>query len=378
MVQKLSIDPNIIDNKILNNSLSKINMSFQNLIEVKKMENPTIFLNNLIKDKLIKNISNLKILLNDKISEGEDYKKLFNICYKVEIHLNGLLNSPEKIYKINKNEFTNIEFKKYILKLYNKFGDSFLDFILVNSKIHSGFKEIDQSLSNYLENKSETKREYNLKKNINNFNDFQKKILNKLGINGSEQNERIFFINPGILNKIELNNKNYFDLVTTIKCICCYFYKKINDYKYRPKIMIITDNANYVGKNTHHLRKKILKDFEDLEKYVSTDFIILNRWEKKSQSEQRFIFSSNEVGYALNIDLDFLAQGKFGTKNNDFKILKDNFNQFKVVKHGIIKEITNHNYIRFLLENIINKANNNENSLKNPAFREIFEKLNIG
>jgi len=376
MVQKLSIDPNIIDNKILNNSLSKINTSFQNLIEVKKMENPAIFLNNLIKDKLIKNISNLKILLNDKISEGEDYKKLFNICYKVEIHLTELLNSPEKIYKINKNEFTNIEFKKYILKLYNKFGDSFLDFILVNSKINSGFKEIDEYLSIYLENKSETKREYNLK-NINNFNDFQKKILNKLGIDGSVQNERLFLINPGILNKIELNNKNYFDLVTTIKSICCYFYKEINDYKYRPKIIIITDNANYVGKNTDHLRKKILKNFEDLEQYISINFIILNRWEKKSQPEQRFIFSSNEVGYALNIDLDFLAEGKFGTKNNDFKILKDNFNQFKVVKHGIIKEIISPNYIRFLLENIINKANNNEDSLKNPAFREIFEKLNI-
>ena len=132
MVQKISIDPDIVDNEILSNSLNKINQGFQNLIEVKKMESPTIFLNNLIKDKLIKNISNLKILLNDKISEGEDYKKLFNICYKVEIHLTELLNSPEKIYKINKNEFTNIEFKKYILKLYNKFGDSFLDFILVN------------------------------------------------------------------------------------------------------------------------------------------------------------------------------------------------------------------------------------------------------
>ena len=48
MVQKLSIDPNIIDNKILNNSLNKINQGFQNLIEVKKMESPTIFLNNLI------------------------------------------------------------------------------------------------------------------------------------------------------------------------------------------------------------------------------------------------------------------------------------------------------------------------------------------
>ena len=58
-------------------------------------------------------------------------------------------------------------------------------------------------------------------------------------------------------------------------------------------------------------------------------------------SEQRFIFSSNEVGFSLNIELDFLAKGTYGTKEIDFKSFKNYFLQLKVVKHGLIKEIVN-------------------------------------
>ena len=36
MVQKLSIDPNILDDEILKKSLKKIDQGFQNLIEIKK------------------------------------------------------------------------------------------------------------------------------------------------------------------------------------------------------------------------------------------------------------------------------------------------------------------------------------------------------
>ena len=54
MVQKLSIDPDIIDNSLLENSLNEIDQGFQNLMEVKKMENPSIFLNKKIKEQIIK------------------------------------------------------------------------------------------------------------------------------------------------------------------------------------------------------------------------------------------------------------------------------------------------------------------------------------
>ena len=67
----------------------------------------------------------------------------------------------------------------------------------------------------------------------------------------------------------------------------------------------------------------------------------------------------------------------YGTKKNDFKLLKDYFLQLKVVKHGLIKEIINPLNKAFLEENVINKIKNNQDSLKNPAFRQIFNKLNI-
>ena len=40
------------------------------------------------------------------------------------------LNSPEYIYKFKDQNFDNLKFKDFI-KLYEKFGSSFLDFILV-------------------------------------------------------------------------------------------------------------------------------------------------------------------------------------------------------------------------------------------------------
>ena len=61
----------------------------------------------------------------------------------------------------------------------------------------------------------------------------------------------------------------------------------------------------------------------------------------------------------------------------DFKTLKDNFLQLKIAKVGVIKEIINPINRTFLEENVINKIKNNQDSLKNPAFREIFNKLNI-
>ena len=63
MAQKLSIDPDIVDGEILKKSLKKIDQGFQNLIEIKKMENPVIYLNNSIANRLTKNIFKLKILL---------------------------------------------------------------------------------------------------------------------------------------------------------------------------------------------------------------------------------------------------------------------------------------------------------------------------
>ena len=377
MAQKLSIDPDIVDSEILRNSLNKIDQGFQNLIEIKKMENPVIYLNNSIADKLTKNILKLKILLNNKISESEEYKKLSNTSNKVEIYLTELFNSPEKIFKFRANELEKIEFDIFSSKLNKKFSSSFLDFILVNKKINSGFKEIDQYLSDYLENKSKTIREFKLKKDLKNFNDFQINILNKMGFDGNTKNQSLYLINPGILTKINTSNKNYLDLLVTIKSICLYFSKKINEYKFRPKIIIITDNANFVGKDNNNLRKKFLKEFEDLEKLINIDFFILDRWEKKSISEQRFIYSSNEVGYSLNIELDFLAKGTYGTKEIDFKNLKNHFLQLKIAKNGLIKEIVNPTNRAFLEEKVINKIKNNQDSLKNPAFREIFNKLNI-
>ena len=123
------------------------------------MEFPVIYTNNLISEKLKRNVYNLKNLLNSKISEGEDFKKLSNTSNKVEIYLNELFNSPEKIFKFKKDEFERINFNDYSSKLYKKFGQSFLDFILVNEKINSGFNEIDQYLSDYLENKSKVEEE---------------------------------------------------------------------------------------------------------------------------------------------------------------------------------------------------------------------------
>jgi len=110
MVQKLSIDPDIVDGEILKKSLKKIDQGFQNLIEIKKMENPVIYLNNSIADRLTKNIFKLKVLLNSKISESEEYKKLSNISNKVEIYLTELFNSPEKIFKFRRDELEKIEF----------------------------------------------------------------------------------------------------------------------------------------------------------------------------------------------------------------------------------------------------------------------------
>ena len=72
-----------------------------------------------------------------------------------------------------------------------------------------------------------------------------------------------------------------------------------------------------------------------------------------------------------------MTKGTYGTNQKDFNLLKDYFLQLKVVKHGLIKEIVNPIDKFFLQKNIIDKIKNSENSLKNPAFRDIFNKLNI-
>ena len=94
-------------------------------------------------------------------------------------------------------------------------------------------------------------------------------------------------------------------------------------------------------------------------------------------SEQRFIFHLTRLYFSLNIELDFLAKGIYGTNQKDFNLLKDHFFQLKIAKSGLIKEIINPTNRVFLEENVINKIKNNQDSLKNPAFREIFNKLNI-
>ena len=66
MVQKISIDPGIVDDEILKNSLSKIDIGLQNLREIKKLENPSIFINDKIKTQIFKNISQLKFVLKKK------------------------------------------------------------------------------------------------------------------------------------------------------------------------------------------------------------------------------------------------------------------------------------------------------------------------
>ena len=51
--------------------------------------------------------------------------------------------------------------------------------------------------------------------------------------------------------------------------------------------------------------------------------------------------------------------------------------QLKIAKNGLIKEIVNPINRGFLEEKVINKIKNKQDSLKNPAFREIFNKFNI-
>ena len=69
-----------------------------------------------------------------------------------------------------------------------------------------------------------------------------------MGFDGNTKNESLYLINPGLLRKINSPDKNYLDLLVTIKSICPYFSKKINKYQFRPKIIIITDNANLLEK----------------------------------------------------------------------------------------------------------------------------------
>ena len=252
MVQKLSIDPDIIDNSILENSLIKIDQGFQNLMEVKKMESPSIFLNKEIKEQIIKNIIQLKIYLNKNIEQNDKFRKLANDSNRVESLMSQLLNSPEYIYKFKDQNFDNLKFKDFIKKLYEKFGSSFLDFILVKKIRKSGFLEIDKYLSKYLEERKNFKREYYFSKDLSNFKDFSNKIIDRLGFDEFEKNQKIYLINPGILrtinnynlnkNNLNKNNesylRNFLDLCVTIKCICFHFLEKFKNSDNFPSVII--------------------------------------------------------------------------------------------------------------------------------------------
>ena len=390
MVQKLSIDPDIIDNEILNNSLSKIDIGFQNLIEVKKMENPSIFINDTIKKQIFENISQLKFFLNNKVSESDEYKKLSNDSMRVESLMISLLNSPEFIYKFKQKNLDKIDFKTYVSKLYNKFGSSFLDYILVERIIKSGFTEINGNLGNYLEKKSNSQREYYFSSDINSFKDFVKIILDKLGFNQNEKNQKLYLINPGILRTIdnkdkEKNLRKFRDLCVTIKCICYHFLEIFKNSENRPTIVIATDNPGD-KLDEDLLRNIFIQEFEEITKSISIYLVVIGNWEKKSKHEQRFIFSSNEFGFASNVDLDFLRKSIYGTNEDAYRSIEDNYSQFKVAKHGILTEISKPSYKNFvndyLIENTENKLNTltyqikEEKTPKNPALRYALEKYN--
>jgi len=392
MVQKISIDPGIVDDEILKNSLSKIDIGLQNLREIKKLENPSIFINDKIKTQIFKNISQLKFVLNKKVNESDEFKKLSNESIRIESLMHHLLNSPEYIYKFKQVNLNNIDFKNYVSKLYCKFGSSFLDYILVQKIIKSGFKEIEGSLSNFLEEKSSSPREYYFSREIRNFKDFAKIILDKLGFNQSEKNQKLYLINPGILRTIDSykkeNQKNlrkFRDLCVTIKCICYYFLEKFMDTGNLPTIVVATDNpGNKFDEDS--LRNIFNLEFEEITKRISVHLIVTKKWAKKSKHEQRFIFSSNEFGFGSNVDLDFLRNNRGGTTEEDYRLIEDNYLQFKVAPDGILNEISQPSYKNFvnndLIEIIENKLNlltyqtNQQENLKNPAFQYALEKFN--
>ena len=394
MVQKLSIDPDIIDNKVLENSLIKINQGFQNLMEVKKMENPSIFLNNKIKEQIMENISQLKIYLNNNIKQNEEYRKLSNNSIRVENLMIHLLNSPENIYKFNDQNFDNLKFKDYIKKLYDKFGSSFLDFILVRKIIKSGFLEIDCNLSKYLEEKENFKREYYFSKDIVNFKDFSNKIIDKLGFNEFEKNQKMYLINPGILRTINNYNSNknnetylrkFLDLCVTIKCICYYFLKKFKNSDNLPSVIIATDNpGNKLDELS--LRDIFLKEFIEIKENINLNLVVISNWGKKSRHEQRYIFSSSEFGFTSNVDLDFLRKSIYGNNKDTYKSVENAYSQFKVAKHGILTEISQSSYKNFVYDELIQKiesnlsaiiyTSNNENTPKNQPFLEALKNFN--
>ena len=394
MVQKLSIDPDIIDNSILENSLIKIDQGFQNLMEVKKMESPSIFLNKEIKEQIIKNIIQLKIYLNNNIEQNEEFRKLANNSHRIESLMSQLLNSPEYIYKFKDQNFDNLKFKDYIKKLYEKFGSSFLDFILVGKILRSGFLEIDQYLSKYLEERRNFNREYYFSKDISNFEDFSNKIIDKLGFDEFGKNQKIYLINPGILrtiNNYNLNKnnesylRNFLDLCVTIKCICFHFLEKFKNSDNFPSVIIATDNPGNKLDETL-LRDIFFKEFIEIRENINLQLVVINHWGKKSRREQGYIFSSNEFGFVSNVDLNFLRKSIHGNNQDAYKSIKNTYSQFKVARHGILTEISQSSYKNFvydeLIQKIENKLNtiiytsNNGNIPKNQPFLEALKNFN--
>ena len=92
-----------------------------------------------------------------------------NNSLRVENLMIQLLNSPEYIYKFKDQNFDNLKFKDYIKKLYNKFGPTFLDYILVGKILKTGFLEIDDYLSKYLEERKNSNREFYFSKRYSEF-----------------------------------------------------------------------------------------------------------------------------------------------------------------------------------------------------------------
>ena len=114
-----------------------------------------------------------------------------------------------------------------------------------------------------------------------------------MGFDGKSKNEYLYLINPGILSKIDSGNKYYLDLLITIKSICFYFFKKINNMNLDPKLLLLLIAQILRVKKQINLEKS-LKEFEDLEQSISVDFIIIDRWEK-NLVRTKIHFSSNEV-----------------------------------------------------------------------------------
>ena len=134
------------------------------------------------------------------------------------------------------------------------------------------------------------------------------------------------------------------------------------------------------------LRDIFFKEFIEIRENINLHLVVINNWGKKSRREQRYIFSSNEFGFASNVDLNFLRKSIHGNNQDAYKSIKNTYSQFKVARHGILTEISQSSYKNFvydeLIQKIENKLNtiiytsNNGNIPKNQPFLEALKNFN--